>query len=405
MFPGATARTMPAMSKRLRTLTVTLSIVASVLAGAWSPAAAGGISRSDGNDVPGPLDLASMRLTPISGGDRIQIRTLGKFTATQLDGDAGWFEVDFDTNADRKYDFWAVVFYAKGKLFAVQGQGQNALRKMPARRVDTRTVSFDLAHRNLGNISSYDFVVYSIWRAKPCSNANPCVDTIPNRYPLIRHDFTPPTISWGAVPAISTDVSATLDFDVHATVHDDTYGSGLKRWTLQQRQDAGSWTTIASGGTKSVTESVTGVQGEVTFVRVLALDKQGNRKTSSTKKTVVPWDDRNAFFDYSAPATEANAVSGAFLGTTSTLAQGTIVTATLPAGTDLCVLGGPTSTTTSAAAQLSIDGTPFTTFNEDDATAYRSPQCAGSVIGDGAIITLEVTSAEPFVFDGLVLKR
>ena len=98
-------------------------------------------------------------------------------------------------------------------------------------------------------------------------------------------------------------------------------------------------------------------------------------------------------------------MTGAFLGTTSTLAQGTIVTATLPAGTDLCFLGGPTSAATSAAAELSIDGTPFTTFNENDATAYRTPHCAGSVIGADAVITLEVTSAEPFVFDGLVLKR
>ena len=92
-----------------------------------SPAAS---RKTDGNDVAGPLDLASMRLTPINGGDRIQIRTLAPFTAAQLDGDAGWFEVDFDTNADRKYDFWAVVLYAKGKLLAIQGQGQNVLRKL-----------------------------------------------------------------------------------------------------------------------------------------------------------------------------------------------------------------------------------------------------------------------------------
>ena len=391
------------MSRRLRTFIVVLSIVATALGG-WSPAVAGGISRSDGNDVPGPLDLASMRLTPISGGDRIQIRTLAKFTNGQLDGDAGWFEVDFDTNADRKYDFWAVVFYANGKLVAVQGQGRNALRRLPVRRVDTRTVSFDIAHRNLGNVSSYDFVVYSIWRAKPCSNANVCVDTIPNRYPLIRHDFTPPTITWGTVPAVSTDVSATLDYDVHVTVHDDTYGSGVKRWTLQQRQDTGSWTTVGSGRTKNVTESVTGVEGEVTFVRVLAVDKQGNRRTSSMKKTVVPWDDRNVLFGYSVPATEADGVSDAFLGTTSTLAQGDVITATLPAGTDICVLGGPTSTTTAAALELSIGGNLVTTFNENDGTSYRSPLCAGSPIAAGAV-TLEVTSAEPFVFDGLFLKR
>ena len=141
-----------------------------------------------------------------------------------------------------------MVFYAKGKLFAIQGQGQNALRKMPVHRVDTRTISFDIAHRNLGNISSYDFVVYSIWRAKPCSNANPCVDTIPNRYPLIRHDFTAPIV--GAVPAISTDVWRPWTFVMHATVHDDTQ-IGRQALDAQQRQNAGSWTTIASGGRRT----------------------------------------------------------------------------------------------------------------------------------------------------------
>ncbi len=393
------------MSKRLRTLVVALSVGASVIGGAWSPAIAGGIYKTDGNDVAGPLDLASMRLTPINGGDRIQIRTLAPFTAAQLDGDAGWFEVDFDTNADRKYDFWAVVLYAKGKLLAVEGQGKNVLRKLAVRRVDAKTVSFDIAHRNLGNVSSYDFVVYSIWRAKPCSASNVCVDTIPNRYPLIRHDFTPPTISWGSVPVFSTDVSATLDFDAHFAVHDDTYGSGLKRWTLQQQQDGGPWTTVSSGRTKTVSASVHGVEGEVTRMRVLAVDKQANRRTSGTRKTVVPWDDRNVLFDYSSAPTLGDGVGSAFLGTTSTLAQGVVVTATLPAGSNICVLGGPTSTGTTAVAQLSIDGTPFTTFNENDTTGFREQNCAGGGTGGGAVITLEVTSAEPFLFDGLVLKR
>jgi hypothetical protein len=393
------------MSKRLRTVIVAVSVVASVLVGAWSPAVAGGIYRTDGNDVAGPLDLASMRLTPISGGDRLQIRTLAPFTSGQLNGDDGWLEVDFDTNADRKYDFWAVVFYAKGKLLAIQGQGKNVLRKLAVRRVDAKTVSFDIAHRNLGNVSSYDFVVYSIWRAKPCSTSKVCVDTIPNKYPLIRHDFTPPTITWGAIPEFSIDVSATLDYDVHFAVHDDTYGSGLKRWMLEQHQDGGSWVTVSAGATKSVTRTVTGIEGEVTLLRVVAVDRQGNRRTSPTKKTMVPWDDRNVIFGYSSAPTQADGVSGPFLSTTSTLAQGVVVTATLPAGSDICVLGGPTSSGTSAVAQLSIDGTPFTTFNENDATVYRSQNCAGGGTSGGAVITLEVTSAEPFVFDGLVLKR
>ena len=175
------------MSKRRRTLVMTLTVGVSVIAGAWSPAIAGGIDKTDGNDVAGPLDLASMRLTPINGGDRIQIRTFAPFTAAQLDGDAGWFEVDFDTNADRKYDFWAVVLVREGQAPRGRGtgQGKDVLRKLAVHRVDAKTVSFDIAHRNLGNVSSYDFVVYSIWRAKPCSASNVCVDTIPNRYPLL----------------------------------------------------------------------------------------------------------------------------------------------------------------------------------------------------------------------------
>jgi hypothetical protein len=392
------------MSKGLRTLVVAVSVVVSVLGGAWSSAIASGISKTDGNDTAGPLDLASMRLTPIGGGDRLQIRTLAPFTSGQLNGDDGWFEVDFDTNADRGYEAWVVVSYYKGKLYAIQGQGGDAVRKLAVRRVDARTVSFDIAHRNLGRIFSYDFVVYSVWRAAPCATKG-CVDTIPNTYPLIRHDFTPPTITWGAFPVFSTDVSATLDYDVHFAMHDDTYGSGIKRWTLQQQQEGGSWVTVAAGATKSVSRTVTGVEGEVTGVRVVAVDKQGNRRTSSTKRTTVPWDDRNVIFEYSSAPTLADGVSGPFLATTSTLAQGVVVTATLPAGSNICVLGGPTSTGTSAVAQLSIDGSPFTTFNENDATVYRSQNCAGGGTSGGAVITLEVTSAEPFVFDGIVLKR
>jgi hypothetical protein len=395
---------MRAMSKRLRTLTITLSVVASMLAGAWSPAVAGGISRSDGNDVPGPLDLASMRLTPISGGDRIQIRTLGKFTATQLDGDAGWFEVDFDTNADRKYDFWAVVFYAKGKLFAIQGQGQNSLRKLPVRRVDTRTISFDIAHRNLGNISSYDFVVYSIWRAKPCSNANACVDTIPNRYPLIRHDFTAPSISWSSVPKYSTDVSDSLTFPVAFGVKDDRYGSGVKGWTLQRRAlGTTTWTDVKNGTTSHPSVNITGDEGVTYQFRVLALDRQGNRSGSPIKTTAMPWDDRNAaMLTYSDPPTQVDGVVGAFLGTTSHMADTTTVSTTVPDNVDLCVLGGPTAPGTSATATLFVGTQVWATMTETEDTAPREPVgCLHGFTTGGQALIVTVTSSTPFVFDGL----
>jgi hypothetical protein len=126
--------------KTKRLLSVAALILAGVvpiLVGSALPAAAAhGVSRSDGNDAKGPLDLAGIRLTPIRSGDRLQVKTLSRFAAAQLDGDQGWIEVDFDTDGDRKIDYWVVTLYHKGKIVSVEGRGSSAIRYLPARRVD-----------------------------------------------------------------------------------------------------------------------------------------------------------------------------------------------------------------------------------------------------------------------------
>src|SRR5215475_13417538 len=130
-------------TNRFLSLSLTVALIAvGVLATA--PAAQADIVRTDGNDTKGPLDLSNVHLTPLKAADRFQVKTITRFTAAQLDGDHGWIEVDFDTNADRTYDFWVVAFYHKGKLFALQGHRSNVLRRLPARRVDARTISFDI---------------------------------------------------------------------------------------------------------------------------------------------------------------------------------------------------------------------------------------------------------------------
>jgi hypothetical protein len=392
------------MTRRLRIFLSAIALVGGVLVTHAPAATAIGFYRTDGNDVKGALDLASVRLNEINGGDRFTIRTVTAFTATQLNGRNGWVEVDIDVNADRHFEYWVAVFYNNGRLRAVQGRGDRGVRYVPVHRVDKRAVSFDLAHRYLGSSGSFDFATFSVWRASPCSKRNPCVDAIPNRYPLLRHDWKPPTIAWDSVPASSTDASDTLSFPVSFTVHDNKYGSGLDHWALQRSADGGPWVTVKTGHVAAPVVSVTGEEGAHYDFRVVAVDRQKNTSIKAGQSTDVPWDDANATaFSYSNPPTTATGLPGPFLATTSTVANTDTITVTLAAGvSNLCVLGGPASAAQTSSVDVTIDGNPLTTFTENDTTSYLTPQCTNAPVAAGTLV-LTVTTAEPFVFDGLVV--
>jgi hypothetical protein len=374
--------------------------------GALAPfASAGDIYHADGNDTKGPLDLASVRLTEVSGADRFQVKTLAKFTAKQLDGDKGWIEVDFDTDADRTIDIWVVVYYYKGKLFAIEGHGSSAIRKLPARRADARTVSFDIKHDQLGHMESYGFDAASIWRASPCSRSKPCVDTIPNRFPLLLHDFTPPSLVGASVPTYSTDVSLTLTFPLTFKLADDPNGTGLKSWTLQRRMStATTWETLTDGNTTKSTVDVLGEEGTNEEFRVLAVDKQGNKATFKLGKTAVPFDDGNSAIIYSSSTQIAR--STAFLGTVTQLANGETATFTFtPEVGFFCVLiGHPETSGAIASAKLEIDGFEYGTFAAGDGTGDVFPLCEVLPSGVSHTAVLTGMSAEPYVIDGMVAR-
>jgi hypothetical protein len=372
---------------------------------AIAPPAQADIVRTDGNDTPGPLDLSSVRLTPLRSADRFQVKTLAKFTAKQLDGDKGWLEVDFDTNADRTYDFWVAVFYHKGKLIAIQGHRSNTLRQLPARRVDARTVSFEITHGQLDKVHSYDFVAVSVWRAAPCTAKKPCVDTIPNRYPLIRYDFTSPTVTWKNPPTMSTQASDTLTYPVSVVLKDDKYGSGIKSWTFQLSDDGSDWSTFKKGTSASPTIQIPGEPGHRYGYRIIVLDKQGNKETSKWQyDTLVPFDDRDASLAYSDGVQSARA--GALEGTITTLAKTeTLTYSTTFAGLDgedfAIVMGKPATPGTTATATVSYDGVVQFTLTENDATADMA---IGQGLNPGPglhTLVITTTSTEPFVIDGV----
>ena len=267
-------------------------------------------------------------------------------------------------------------------------------------------MSFDIGHRQLGPFFSYDFAALSVWRSAPCSRANPCVDAIPNKYPLLRHDFTAPTAKWTSAPIFSTDVTDIASFPVSFIVKDDRNGSGVKHWTLQYRIVAGAgWTTADSGSSASATVLVPGQEGATVDYRLKMVDKQGNARISDPRSTVVPFDDRNSVFVYTSGSPITNdSVSGAFLGTTSSIASGTTFTATMPGMSDkkLCIVGGPTAS--SASLQLWIGGVQRFTFWEGASTPEHDTICStGAGFSGAGTITL-VGGSSDFVFDGFAIK-
>ena len=392
--------------KRTSPIALAVLVAGSMILMAAAPARARDLIRTDRNDTKGPLDLASVRVSSIRGGDRIAIRTLARFTAKQLDGSRGWFEVDFDTNADKDVEFWVVVFFDKHGIQAYQFRNKSYLRGLSARREDRRTISFAIPHRYLGHVHSYDFFVVSIWRASPCSSSKPCIDTIPDRYPLIRRDWTPPTVQWRRVPQRSTVVSNTLTFPVRFWVEDDEFGTGIDHWKLESLVDGGTWTSVESGrASGSITAQIAASEGATYHLRLTAVDKAGNKRTRGGVSTQVPYDDRNAALSYSSSTPVGRAA--AFLGTITQLAQDETLTfqqTVSGGGSEFCLVGGPPVTSgQTASATVTLDGVPAASApSETDSTADLSTVfCGAAGVGTHTWV-VTATSVEPFVIDGVI---
>ena len=382
-----------------------LALVATLVIRIGTPGSANVIKRSDGNDTKGPLDLAGAKVSHVPGGSVFQINTLAPFTNAEANGNNGLFEVGIDSNADRNPNYFIDVFFAAGRFRGVlfKPNGSVITYYLKAARVSPKAVKDKLPHSRIIQKGSYDFLIFSAYFAAPCTNKNPCVDAIPNRYPLIRHDYTPPTITWGAVPTYTSDVSATVSFSVLFDVRDDVYGAGMKSWLLQ-RKAVGTlaWVTVKAGTALHPMVPVSGSEATSYDLRVVAVDRQANKRTSLTRRVNVPFDDRNGLFLYTSQ-TLNDPVSGAFLGTTTSIADAGTVIFTMPLDvTDICVVGGPT---TGPASSMSVSApTPIGgTIVEGGSTPARDRTCLGVPVTSGTIVTMTSSSPEPFVLDGIIL--
>jgi hypothetical protein len=274
---------------------VTASAVALAVTG---NAQADGKRISDGNDRPGPLDIRSA--SHGHAGSRVvhTISTFNRWRLSDLGPDTrGLFAVEISSDGDRALERVVLIFRRGGQIIArvyrISGRRLISLGSGSASKPDGRTVRVSFARSLIGTTAGYRWKAHSQHRAAGRCN-NLCVDHAPNSG-LILHDITAPTIVMRSFPAIPPDVEYDVSFRVS-----DAGGAGLRRWQLQHRLlGTPGWTTIATGTTVGLkSHHRVSAENENDEFRVVAVDRQGNKRTSPVRLVSVPFDDASASLAY-----------------------------------------------------------------------------------------------------------
>jgi hypothetical protein len=366
-----------------------------------SPARAGfSISRTDGNDTKGALDLRSMKITRGKAQDTVVFTTIGPVSNADIDPANGNFAVLIDNNDDRRYDYAQYIFFQARKLRGVVVNLKTDRvvdRTAPVSRLNTTSFRTVILRSKVGSPGTYRFAVFGFNQHRPCTARRPCIDGIPNQFPLIPLDHTAPTVRIIDLQSFSTATSNDLNSPVEFSVREDRFGIGVKRWTVQRRKvgGGGAWQRVQAGAGALIVD-VPGAQGVTYDVRIEVVDKQKNDRFSMIERTSFPLDDRNQLVTYSDPTLTLESPPTAFLGTTTRLEQAQSATLVFE-GSGFCVVGHPTSSPGASAVELIVD--------DEMIDVIRSPAMALQEVcypfANGSH-TAEVRdlSEEPFAVDG-----
>jgi hypothetical protein len=367
------------------------------------------ISRKDGNDVKGPLDLASMKITRGGKSDAVSITAQERVDNDSIKPENGNFAILIDTNDNRKYDFGQYLFFSGNHLHAVlvNLRTNNTVdRSAPISRSSSWTLRTVIQHRKIDSPGTYRFAVVSYYQARPCSRRHPCIDAIPNRFPLIPLDHRDREVTWGPFSRVSDATLGDPSTTVQFTLADDKFGTGVKSWKLQSRAvGTTTWTTEDSGGGGGLTSAdLSGSPGDSLQVRVLVVDKQKNERASTIKSYSFPYDETDStIFSFGAGWSAAASAQDPYFGAAQAGSDGSIATVNF-SGTSICILGGPTAAT--ASAEVKIDGVQrVPTLYEQPTTLPRtSVWCWINLTTDPHTAEVEVTSTEPLIIDGVYLE-
>ena len=244
-------------------------------------ASAGTTTQRDGNDVGGRLDVKWARHAH-AGEDLVHtIGTWAPFGSRALSGaNIVAFELDTNRNWGDEPEWSAFVYWADGRLQAtLVDKAATQFTPLDVRRPATNRLQVKIPLDALDDLRAYR------WFAATIDGSSQ--DFAPNRGGIL-HDLTPPTIKLTATRVISAAAAAGERFPVTFSVTD-RGGSGLAEWRLYWRPTGTTtWSRLRTGTTGGVkTAYVTGVAGEAYDFRVVAWDRQTNRRTSGIR-TVLP---------------------------------------------------------------------------------------------------------------------
>ena len=274
-----------------RTSALLALLAAGVCLSLAGPAQANVLTRSDGNDTRGPLDIRSASHGHAGSLVTHTIRTFAPWSKAVVGPRTpNAFAVFVSTDGDAAPERIVLAFSSGGRMVALVVRPNGSLiGRAAAVKPNGRTVRMSIPRARLGSPAGYRWQAFSYFETGTGRCANGCLDRVPNATARVLHDIRAPLISFPAPPGISTATTYDVAFSVS-----DTGGSGLQSWRLEHRLlGSPTWSTATSGTTVGAkTHSFQSAENADDQFRVVAVDRHGNTTVSPVRFVSVPLDDQ-----------------------------------------------------------------------------------------------------------------
>ena len=269
------------------------------------------LTRIDGNDTRGPLDIRSASHGHAGNAVTHTIRTFAPWSRALLGPRTpNAFLLFVGTDRDPAPERVVLIFSSGGRMVALVLRPNGALvGRATASKPNGRTVRVSIPRARLGSPAGYRWQAFSVFETRRGTCANGCVDRVPNASGRVLHDITAPQISF---PALGVPASTTYEVGFSVS---DTGGAGLRNWRLEHRLlGTPAWSAVTSGTTGGAkTHSFQSAEDADDQFRVVAVDRHGNTAVSPIRLVSVPVDDGDLTYGGTWIETEAQATD--FLAT------------------------------------------------------------------------------------------
>jgi hypothetical protein len=264
-----------------------LMIATCLLVSTFDAVGADTLSRTDGNDTPGPLDIRLVSVRHEMDNVVHRIVTFSGWNASDLGSDSV-FVIAIDRNGDRRFDRCAFIYYRAHLRGSLTNCWHQVFRSLEVGKRSRNAVWIKIPTADTND--QYRWAGFSDYSG-PAPCADVCSDVVPNRYPLMLHDFLPPEVSLSNTQLREWRGSTTTQYRFPFVVSDGPSGSGVASWKVQRaRLGSGGWTTIVEGkGDGPRSPSMVGSAG-AWKQRIVAIDGRGNQTISRERAVLIPTD-------------------------------------------------------------------------------------------------------------------